>query len=71
MKAVSCAAAQENSVRLWPTGFRSGQPAAGYEASFVILDGNPVDDITVTRRISDVFLKGERVRRSELFAPAK
>ena len=33
----------------------------------LMVDGNPLEDIQATRRISDVFLKGERVRRSALF----
>jgi imidazolonepropionase-like amidohydrolase len=49
---------------------RIGKIAPGYTASFLILDGNPTEDITVTRRISDVFFRGERIRRSELFKPA-
>jgi imidazolonepropionase-like amidohydrolase len=46
---------------------RIGKIARGYEASLVILDGNPLEDIRATRRISDVFFKGERVKRANLF----
>ena len=46
---------------------RVGKVARNYEANLVLVDGNPMEDITVTRRISDVFFKGERVRRSTLF----
>jgi imidazolonepropionase-like amidohydrolase len=56
-----------NNAQLLGAADRIGRIAPGYEASFLILDGNPLEDIGVTRRISDVFLKGERVRRSELF----
>jgi len=32
-----------------------------------VVDGNPLEDITATERISLVVFKGERVERSELF----
>ena len=59
-----------NNAALLGAADRLGKIAPGYDASFIILDGNPIEDITVTRRISDVFFKGERVRRSELFRPS-
>jgi len=46
---------------------RIGKVAPGYEATVLIVDGNPLEDIRGTRRISDVIFKGERVRRSALF----
>jgi imidazolonepropionase-like amidohydrolase len=46
---------------------RIGKVAKDYEANLLLVDGNPLQDISVTRRISDVFFKGERVRRSTLF----
>jgi imidazolonepropionase-like amidohydrolase/ABC-type multidrug transport system permease subunit len=61
-------AATSNAAQLLGAGDRIGKVAKGYEASLLIVDGNPLDDIRGTRRISDVFLKGERVRRSALFA---
>lgn len=63
-------AATFNNAKLIGAGDRLGRIAPGFEANFLILDGNPVDDITVTRRLSDVFFRGERIRRSELFKPA-
>ncbi len=39
----------------------------GYDATLLIVDGNPLQDIDATERISAVFLKGERVDRSSLF----
>ena len=40
----------------------TGVLASGKRADFIVLDGNPLEDITNTRRIAQVFLKGQRVR---------
>ena len=45
-----------------------GMVAAGRSADFVVLDANPLDDITNTRRISRVFLRGREVDRARLRA---
>ena len=45
-----------------------GLVAAGRSAAFVVLDANPLDDITHTRRISRVFLRGQEVDRARLRA---
>ena len=42
----------------------AGTVAPGKIASFIVLDGNPLDDITNTRRIRDVYLRGEHIDRS-------
>jgi len=42
----------------------TGILTSGKSADFLILDGNPLDDITNTRRISSVFLRGEEVDRT-------
>lgn len=42
----------------------AGTVAPGMSADFIVLEANPLDDITNTRRIRDVYLRGERVDRS-------
>jgi imidazolonepropionase-like amidohydrolase len=41
----------------------TGTIAAGKNADLLVLDGNPVEDITNTRKIADVYLKGVKVDR--------
>lgn len=45
-----------------------GTVASGKSASFVVLDANPLDDITNTRRISAVYQRGAAVDRAALRA---
>ena len=42
----------------------AGTIANGKSADFIVLDANPLDDITNTRRISSVYLRGTAVDRS-------
>jgi imidazolonepropionase-like amidohydrolase len=42
----------------------AGTVAPGKAASFIVLEGNPLEDITNTRRIRDVYLRGQRIDRS-------
>ena len=43
-----------------------GAIAVGKSADFIVLDANPLDDITNTRRISRVYLRGQEVDRARL-----
>jgi imidazolonepropionase-like amidohydrolase len=45
-----------------------GMVAPRKSADFVVLDANPLDDITNTRRIADVYLRGRMVDRVKLRA---
>jgi imidazolonepropionase-like amidohydrolase len=47
---------------------RLGAIAVGKEASFNVLDANPLDNITNTRRIARVYLRGKEVDRQGLRA---
>jgi imidazolonepropionase-like amidohydrolase len=45
---------------------RMGVIAAGKEADFLVLDANPLDDITNTQRISRIYMRGAEVDRAAL-----
>ena len=47
---------------------KMGTLAPGKEADFLVLDANPLDNITNTRRIAKVYIKGVEVDRSALRA---
>lgn len=65
--AAALQAATHKAARHLGAGGRTGLVRQGYEATLLIVDGNPLEDITATERISLVFFKGERVNRPALF----
>ena len=65
--AVALQAATHNAARLLKAENRLGLIAPGHDADLLIVDGNPLEDISVTERISLVVFKGERIHRAELF----
>jgi imidazolonepropionase-like amidohydrolase len=60
-------AATYSAAKLLRADNRMGLIRKGYEANILIVDGNPLQDISATERISIVFFKGERIDRSGLF----
>ena len=46
----------------------AGLIAAGKSADFLVLEANPLDDITNTRRIESVYLRGEMADREGMSA---
>jgi imidazolonepropionase-like amidohydrolase/ABC-type multidrug transport system permease subunit len=65
--AVALTAATHNAARLLRADNRIGSIEVGHEANLLLVDGDPLSDISATERISLVVYKGERVRRPSLF----
>ncbi len=64
---VALQAATYNAARLLRAEKRIGSIQPGNDADLLVVDGNPLEDISATERISLVVFKGERIDRSELF----
>ena len=64
---VALTAATHNAARLLRVDNRIGSIEVGHEANLLLVDGDPLSDISATERISLVVYKGERVRRPGLF----
>ena len=69
--AVALQAATANAARLLRADARIGIVSTGHDANLLLVDGDPTRDISATERISMVVLKGERVRRVDLFEASK
>jgi imidazolonepropionase-like amidohydrolase len=65
--AVALQAATFNAARMLKVDDRIGLVQQGREASLLLVDGNPLEDISATERISTILFKGERVNRAGLF----
>jgi len=64
---VALEAATYNAAKLLRADQRIGTIEKGKEASLLVVDGNPLQDVRALSSISTVFFKGERVRRNEIF----
>lgn len=64
------AATGRAAARLGAAG-RLGCVREGCEATLLLVDGNPLDDIAALRRIHSVFARGERIARGELASQNK
>lgn len=64
---VALEAATNNAAKLLRADKRIGTVEKGKEASLLIVDGNPLQDVKALSSISTVFFKGERVTRTDLF----
>ncbi len=60
-------AATLNSAKALHADQRIGSIEKGKDATMLVVDGNPLEDIKATEAISFVMFKGERINRSELF----
>ncbi len=60
-------AATFNSAKALHADRRIGSIEKGKDATLLVVDGNPLQDIKATEAISFVMFKGERVDRQELF----
>jgi imidazolonepropionase-like amidohydrolase len=60
-------AATVNAAKLLGATARIGAIRQGMDADLLLVDGNPLQEIAATERISLVVFKGERIRRSTLF----
>jgi imidazolonepropionase-like amidohydrolase len=49
-------------------GFNTGLVTAGRQADFIVLNANPLDSISNTRKIDKVYLRGAEVPRAEFAA---
>jgi imidazolonepropionase-like amidohydrolase/ABC-type multidrug transport system permease subunit len=64
---VALQAATSNGAKLLRADRHIGTIRTGMDADLLLVDGNPLQDITATERISLVVFKGERVHRGDLF----
>jgi imidazolonepropionase-like amidohydrolase/ABC-type multidrug transport system permease subunit len=64
---VALQAATYNAAKVLRAENRIGLIQPGHDASFILLDGDPVQDIAVTEHINAVYFRGEHIDRSTLF----
>jgi imidazolonepropionase-like amidohydrolase/ABC-type multidrug transport system permease subunit len=64
---VALQAATRNAAKLLRIDDHAGTVEKGKDATLLVVDGNPLQDVRALSAISTVFMKGERVARSDLF----
>jgi imidazolonepropionase-like amidohydrolase len=64
---VALQAATRNGAKLLRIDDHAGTVEKGKDATLLVVDGNPLQDVRALSAISAVFMKGERVARSDLF----
>jgi imidazolonepropionase-like amidohydrolase len=64
---VALQAATRNAAKLLRIDDHAGTIEKGKDATLLVVDGNPLQDVHALSAISTVFMKGERVARSDLF----
>jgi len=65
--AVALQAATYNAAKILHADDRMGIIQSGRDANLVLLEGDPVQDISNTEHINSVMFRGERIDRTELF----
>jgi len=60
-------AATRNAAQFLRISDHSGQIRKGFDATVMLVEGNPLEEISATERIVMLVVKGERVARSQLF----
>ncbi len=65
--AVALQAATYNAAKVLRADDRIGSIQKGRDATLILLDGDPLQDISNTERISQVMFRGEMISRTELF----
>jgi imidazolonepropionase-like amidohydrolase len=64
---IALQAATANAAKLLRASDRIGTVEVGKEATLLIVDGNPLQDVKALSAISVVLMKGERISRPDLF----
>jgi imidazolonepropionase-like amidohydrolase len=64
---VALQAATANAAKLLRADSRIGTIEKGKEATLLVVDGNPLQDVRALSAVSMVLMKGERVARADLF----
>jgi imidazolonepropionase-like amidohydrolase len=63
---VALQAATMNAAKLLRADSRIGTVEKGKDATLLLVDGNPLQDVRALSAVSNVFMKGERVNRTSL-----